>query len=140
MTIPYPIGGTDCFSISDGQLYVADPNCYSNCTLVRTCPTPPSQITCITPPETCTEGDLELRNGFTVEYPTGYRAASGRVEVCVNGEYVDVCQGSITAQAICTDMQYAGIVEQNGGYITHTQTVAVSASSHFRPTICILRM
>ena len=62
--------------------------------------------------DTCPEGYVQLRNGSRVEYPTGYSVASGRVVVCVNGEYVDVCQGSITAQEVCTGLEYAGTVEE----------------------------
>ena len=61
--------------------------------------------------DTCPEGYVQLRNGSQAKYPTGYSVASGRVVVCVNGEYVDVCQGSITAQEVCTELKYAGTVE-----------------------------
>ena len=62
--------------------------------------------------DTCPEGYVQLRNGSQVKYPTGYSVASGRVVVCVNGEYVDVCQGSITAQEVCNGLQYTGTVEE----------------------------
>ena len=64
-----------------------------------------------------------------MKYPTGYGVASGRVEVCVNGEYVDVCPGSISAQAVCAGLEYAGTVERNTECIMHTESVTVMLSS-----------
>ena len=58
VTIPYPLVETDCYSVtSSDQLYVANPGCYGNCSLVPYCFAPLNEITCVTPPYTC---ELEI--------------------------------------------------------------------------------
>ena len=58
--------------------------------------------------DTCSEGDIRLSNGSSLDYPNGYRESSGRVEVCINGEYVDVCPGSVDVQQVCSYLGYTG--------------------------------
>ena len=59
--------------------------------------------------DTCSEGDMQLTSGSDLYYPNGYHESSGRVEVCVNGEYIDVCPGSIDVQQLCSHLGYSGI-------------------------------
>ena len=60
--------------------------------------------------ENCTDGEMRLSNGSTSYYPSGYSEYSGRVEVCVNGEFVDVCPGPTDAQQVCSSLGYPGIL------------------------------
>ena len=60
--------------------------------------------------DTCYDGDIRLSNGSSLYYPDGYREYSGRVEVCINGEYVDVCPGSVGVQQVCSYLGYTGII------------------------------
>ena len=60
------------------------------------------------PLDTCDDGNMRLNNGFFLTYPDSYQESSGRVEVCVNGEYVDVCPGSVDVQQVCSRMGYPG--------------------------------
>ena len=65
-------------------------------------------ILVVFPVDTCYEGGIQLSNGSGFDYPDGYGEASGRVEICVNGEFVDVCPGSVDLQEVCSNMGYAG--------------------------------
>ena len=60
--------------------------------------------------DTCYEGDVRLSNGSYVYYLNGYTESSGRVEVCVNGEFIDVCSGSINVEEVCSYLGYPGTV------------------------------
>ena len=62
------------------------------------------------PVDTCYGGEVVLSSGSASYYPNGYREYSGRVEVCVNGEYIDVCPGSVDIQHVCSYLGYSGIV------------------------------
>ena len=67
--------------------------------------------TCIlSPVDTCSHGNVQLSNGSSSYYPSGYRKFSGRVEVCVTGKYVDICPGSVDVQQVCSYLGYSGIV------------------------------
>ena len=67
--------------------------------------------TCIlSPVDTCSHGDIRLSNGSSSQYPTGYEQYSGRLEICVNGVYVDVCPGSVDVQQVCSYLGYSGIM------------------------------
>ena len=63
--------------------------------------------------DTCYEGDIRLSNGSRLTYPDGYQESSGRVEVCVDGEYIDVCPGSVDVQQVCSYLGYTGILLHN---------------------------
>ena len=70
VTIPYPLVDTDCYKdTTSGQLYVANPDCYDNCTLVYYCASPLNEITCVTPPYTC-ELEIIVRVIFIVMFET----------------------------------------------------------------------
>ena len=62
----------------------------------------------LSPVDTCSHGSIRLSNGSSSNYPTGYGELSGRVEVCVNGEYFDVCSGSVDVQQVCSRLGYPG--------------------------------
>ena len=63
----------------------------------------------------CYEGEVTLaRDDVTyVEYPTGESEVSGRAEVCVDGEFVGVCQGGpIDAGLVCNNLGFPGMVQK----------------------------
>ena len=51
VTIPYPLLDNNCYTDpGSDQLYVANPGCFGgSCSLVSTCTTSPTQITCVIP-------------------------------------------------------------------------------------------
>lgn len=55
-------------------------------------------------------GDMRLSNSFMLYYPSGYSEYSGRVEIFVNGQFVDICSGSIDVQEVCNNFRYPGIL------------------------------
>ena len=55
---------------------------------------------------------FSLGNMTYIEYPTGQEEQSGRVEVCADGELVDICQGGIDVKHVCSYLQYPGIVQK----------------------------
>ena len=61
----------------------------------------------------CSEGTLNLDNTTYIEYPTSQEELSGRVEVCVDGEFVDICQGGIDVRHVCSYFRYPGIVQKS---------------------------
>ena len=50
--------------------------------------------------DSCYESDIRLGNRSQVSLPYSTESYTGRVEICSNGQYVDVCNNTVEAQYI----------------------------------------
>ena len=58
----------------------------------------------------CLEESLMLSNSIYISYPIGETEESGRVEICVDQEFVDICPGAVDVGLVCSYLGYAGMV------------------------------
>ena len=80
----------------------------------------------------CYDGDITLDNYTYMDYPIGRQEYSGRVQICVDREFVDVCPGAIDVGLVCSYLGFPGAVlkSANSLYIELHISIYIVYSMH----------
>ena len=65
------------------------------------------------------DGVIVLNNRTDISYPIGPSEVSARVEVCVDGEFVEICPGAVDVGLVCNYFRYSGRVLKSAKHSLH---------------------